>query len=102
MKNSHTSSSTTKFLQLARGIAEQAYRIFSSRDARKTDEFLKLEMKDIKSALASLKTQGWIHSLRRPLYSLDAIFLGGQSVNEYEVANHLITPSAISHFSTYQ
>lgn len=101
MRNLNTPPSTTKSLQLARGLAEQGYRLFSLNDARETAEHLKLEMKDMKGALASLKTQGWIHSLKRDLYCLDTIFLGGQSVHEFEIATHLVTPSAISHFSAF-
>ena len=99
MTNALTPPGTTKALQLARGLAEQGSRIFSSKDAKKTAENLNLDMKDMKGALASLKAQGWIHSLKRDLYCLDAIFLGGQSVHEFEIATHLVTPSAISHFS---
>lgn len=99
MKNTNTLPTSTKSLQLARGLAEQGYRIFSSGDARKVAELLNLEMKDMKGALASLRSQGWIHGLKRDLYCLDALFLGGQSVHEYEVATRLVTPSTISHFS---
>ena len=91
----------TKSLQLARRLAEQGYHLFSLNDAQQVTEHADLEIKDMKGALASLKSQGWIHSIKRDLYILDSLFLGGKPVHEFEIATHLVTPSAISHYSAF-
>jgi predicted transcriptional regulator of viral defense system len=101
MTESRITTHPTKALQLARSLAEQGQRLFSLNDARKTADHIQLDIKDMKRALLSLKSQGWIHALKRDLYCLDSIFLRGQPVHEFEIATHLVAPSAISHFSAF-
>jgi predicted transcriptional regulator of viral defense system len=99
----HSKRPTTppQSLQLARQLVAGGYRLFSIRDARKVAELTNLDIKDMKRALASLRSHGWSHSLKRDLYCLDSLFLRGQPVHEFEIATHLVTPSAISHFSAF-
>lgn len=91
----------TKSIQLARKIAEKGYRLFSSKDAKNIVAQSNINIKDINNTLFSLKSQGWIHSIKRDLYVLDSILIGGQPIHEYEIATHLVQPSAISHFSAF-
>lgn len=101
MPQSRITTTPTKSLKLARGLAEQGQRLFSLNDARKTAELIHLDIKDMKRVLLSLKSQGWIHALKRDLYCLDSVFLGGQPIHEFEIATHLVAPSTISHFSAF-
>lgn len=101
MKKRKSIHTPTKAFQLARRLAEQGYRLFSLNEARQVAELSNLEIKDMKSALMSLKSQGWIHSVKRDLYILDSLFLGGKPAHEFEIATHLVTPSAISHYSAF-
>lgn len=55
----------------------------------------------MKGTLASLRTKGMINSLKRDLYCLDSLFLGNKGVHEFEIATHIVIPSAIRHFSAF-
>lgn len=94
-------NSSTKSLQLARRIAEQGYRLFSSKDAGHLISQTQMNIKNPKNVLFSLKSHGLIHSIKRDLYVLDSLLIGGQPVHEYEIATHLVSPSSISHFSAF-
>jgi predicted transcriptional regulator of viral defense system len=101
MNHTEITAKPTKSLQLTRCLAEKGYRLFSLTDARHVAEEAALEIKDLKGALLSLKSQGWIHALKRDLYLLDSVFLGGQPVHEFEIATRVVAPSAISHYSAF-
>lgn len=96
-----TPSKASKTLQLARLLAEHGYRLFKLSDVLKLLEQVNLNIKDISDVLRTLKSQGWVHHVKRDLYLLDSIFIGGQPVHEFEIATHLVTPSTISHFSAF-
>ena len=95
------SPSLSQSLQLARLLAEQGCRLFSQSEARDVASANGLEITNMTRVLASLKAQGWIHSLKRDLYCLDSVFLGGHPLHEFEIATRLVTPSAISHLSAF-
>ena len=101
MNDSQKTANPTKYLQLAKELAAAGYRLFSVDDTRKVIEEEQLEIKDIRSALHSLKLRGCIHSVKRGLYALDSAFLGGQPIHEFEIAIRLVVPSVISHYSSF-
>ena len=39
--------------------------------------------------------------VKRNLYELDPVLMGGLPVHEFEIATYLVKPSAISHFSAF-
>jgi predicted transcriptional regulator of viral defense system len=50
-------------------------------------------------ALYHLRRNGWLVPLRRGLYALSSTVPGATPAHEFEVAMHLVTPAAISHWS---
>ncbi len=102
MKHKKVPNGTKKSIQLLHLITKKGYRLFSISDIREIIDQEDIHIKDLKSALATLKSQGWIYTIRRNLYALSLRLLAGQPIHEYEIATHLAKPSAISHFSAFQ
>ncbi len=91
----------TKSRRLAKLLAKHGYRVFSLNDARKIANSEGLDIKNIYATVFTLSSQGWIHPVRKTLYVLDPFLLGGLPAHEFEIATHLVRPSAISHFSAF-
>lgn len=101
MKHISNSQDRTKSRQLAKLLAKNGCRLFSISDARKVSLSGGLDLKSINEAVFRLLTQGWIHMVKRNLYELDPVLMGGLPVHEFEIATYLVKPSAISHFSAF-
>ncbi len=101
MNESLNSLTPSKNPQLVRFLAEQGYRLFSQKEARDVAIQNSLEITNMTRTLVLLKAQGWIHSLKRDLYVLDSVLIGGQPIHEFEIATRLVTPCAISHLSAF-
>lgn len=102
MKRTKVPKGTKKTTLLINLLAKKGYRLFTVSDAKKLIEQESIDIKDLPSALSTLKSQGWIYTIRRNLYALSLRLLAGQPIHEYEIATHLAKPSAISHFSAFQ
>lgn len=88
-------------LNLLRRLAEEGKRIFSIEEARKLAEEYGLSKSSITVVFHHLKQDGWVTNLRRGVYALGPALLGGSPLHEFEIAMHLVSPAAISHWSAF-
>lgn len=88
-------------VQLIKALAEQDYRIFTTKEALVVGQSLGLKKTYINVALFHLKKNNWINLIKNGLYSLSPIFLSEAPIHEYEIAMHLAKNIYISHFSAF-
>jgi len=86
-------------VELVRLLAAEGDRIFSTERARELSSRVGLKKAYLWEALCHLRRNGWIVSLRRGLYALSSAVPGVTPAHEFEVAMHLVSPAAISHWS---
>lgn len=91
----------SKSRELAKLLSKYGCRVFSLDDVRKIIHSESLDIKKVHDAVSKLSSQGWIHHIKKNLYELDPVLMGGLSTHEFEIATHLVKPSAISHFSAF-
>lgn len=88
-------------LNLLRHLAKEGYRIFRIEQVRELAEEYGLSEGYIPVVLHHLKKDGWVISLQRGVYALGPALIGGSPLHEFEIAMHLVLPSAISHWSAF-
>ena len=86
-------------IELARLLAHEGDRVFSTDRARELAPRVGIEDAYLCEALYHLRRNGWIVSLRRGLYALSSAVPGVIPTHEFEIAMALVEPSAISHWS---
>jgi len=85
--------------RLLSALVEQGLVVFSIDEARRVAEQEAIPARSVMPLLMNLNRSGWISRLRRGLYVLSGPVLGAASVHSFTIATHLVTPSAISHWS---
>lgn len=90
---------TNQGVNLAKALAEQGYRIFTTETAKIVGSSLGIKEQYISECLHHLKQSNWITSLRRGIFALTSALLSGGIINEYEIAMAIADPAAISYWS---
>ena len=85
--------------RLLSALVEQGLVVFSVDEARRVAEQEAIPVRSVVPLLMNLNRSGWISRLRRGLYVLSGPVPGAASVHAFTIATHLVTPSAISHWS---
>ena len=86
-------------IELARRLAEEGDRIFTTARAREIAPSVGLSDTYFLQALHHLARSGWVIRLRKGLYALSSVVPGVTDVHEFEIATALVTPAAVSHWS---
>jgi predicted transcriptional regulator of viral defense system len=86
---------------LAKALAERGYRIFDIKVAREMGASIGIKSVYVKECLFHLKRLGWITPLKRGLYALAPILLGGHHLNEFEIATAIVSPASICYLSAF-
>lgn len=89
-------------VELIRQLAAEGDRVFTTARARELCSRVNLKESYLLEALHHLSRNGWIVSLRRGLYAISPTVPGVSPAHEFEVAMHLASPAAISHWSAMQ
>lgn len=102
MKQEKHIKRTVVGIELIRQLADQGKRIITLDDARSIAAQVGISESYLAEAFHHLEASGWIGRLRKGLYVIEQPMLGGAPLHEYEVAMHLVSPGAISHWSAMQ
>lgn len=95
MKNKHTILG----IELLRALAHEGYRIFSLQDAKTYAKKIGMKETYVVEAIHLLNKEKWIQRLKRGLYAF-SFESGFQSYpHDFEIAQALVQPSAISHWT---
>lgn len=95
MRRVHTENG----IELARKLAQEGFRIFTTTDAQKFISEVGLSKNYLNEALFHLVHSGWLIRLRNGLYAFSSLMPGLSAVHEFEIAMALVKPAAISHWS---
>lgn len=86
-------------VQLLREMASGGHFIFTTKEARVTAEPLGISEAYLRKLLHQLVAGGWLVRLRDGLYAGTGKLSGELDIHPFAIATHLVTPSAISHWS---
>lgn len=86
-------------INLARKLAEEGERIFTTDRARQLASEVGMRENYVLEALHHLAKNGWIVPLKRGLYAISSTVPAVSPVHEFEIAMALVSPAAISHWS---
>jgi predicted transcriptional regulator of viral defense system len=86
-------------VQLLREMASGGHFIFTTKEARVTAEPLGISEAYLRKLLHQLVASGWLVRLRDGLYAGAGKLSGEMDIHPFAIATHLVTPSAISHWS---
>jgi predicted transcriptional regulator of viral defense system len=86
-------------LQLLRQLSDQRTRIFSLEEVRDLSLEVGIAPTYLRKTFHQLERAGWVTRLHKGLYALAGPMLSGSPLHEYEIATHLVSPAAISHYS---
>jgi predicted transcriptional regulator of viral defense system len=86
-------------IELARRLAAEGERIFTTARAREFAPSVGLSERYFRQALHHLARSGWVIRLRNGLYALSSAVPGVTHVHEFEIATALVAPAAVSHWS---
>ena len=86
-------------LQLLREQAREGRVIFTAKEARITADRLGISEGHLRKLLHQLVGSGWLVRLRDGLYAGTGKLSGEMDIHPFAIATHLVTPSAISHWS---
>ena len=86
-------------IELARLLAYEGDRVFTTDRARELAPQVGLKDAYLGESLHHLRRNNWIVSLRRGLYALSPTVPGVAAAHEFEIAMALVDPAAISHWS---
>ena len=90
---------TVPGVALVRKMAAEGERIFTTSRARKIAPSVGLSEGYLRQALHHLARAGWVVRLRNGLYAISTSVPGAAPVHEFEIAMHLVSPAAVSHWS---
>ena len=97
--HSPTSSTGTHALRLLRALAEGGKLVFSTREAREVAVRAGIPGGYLYELLHHMTQSGLVTRLRRGLYAASEVASGRPQAHPFAIATHLVTPSAISHWS---
>jgi predicted transcriptional regulator of viral defense system len=86
-------------LQFLRDQASGGHFIFTTKEARETAQRLGISEAYLRKLLHQLVASGWLTRLRDGLYAGTGKLSGETDIHPFAIATHLVTPSAISHWS---
>jgi predicted transcriptional regulator of viral defense system len=86
-------------IELVRKLASEGHRIFTTALAREVAPSIGLSEGYLIEALYHLVKSGWTVRLRNGLYAISSTVPGTTPAHEFEIAMHLVSPAAISHWS---
>lgn len=93
-----TQYARTQGVKLLEGIIQEVGPLFSFNDALKAGRSLGLSRQKLRNTLSHLSQSGWVARLKRGLYAVNTP-LFGEDIHPFAVAQALVEPSAISHWS---
>ncbi len=85
--------------RMLKALTDDGLRIFTISQAKRIGETMGIPRTMVKYLLRGMTHNGGITRLRRGLYALSTMVLGGATIHSFSIATHLVTPSAISHLS---
>ncbi|HET9532506.1 MAG TPA: type IV toxin-antitoxin system AbiEi family antitoxin domain-containing protein, partial [Blastocatellia bacterium] len=86
-------------LQLLREQANEGRFIFTIKEALPLASRLGISESYLRKLLHQLVAGGWLRRLRDGLYAGTGTLLGDVDIHPFAIATHLVSPSAISHWS---
>lgn len=89
----------TQGIRLLNALAEEGFFIFSAAEAKAVAVRLGVPKGYLDNLLPYLAESGWLVRLRRGLYARSGILPGDVHVHPFAIAAHLVSPSAVSHWS---
>ena len=90
---------TTLGVNLARRLAGEGHRTFTTDEARALAPAVGLSEGYLRQALHHLTRTGWVIRLRKGLYALSSAVPGVSALHEFEIAMALTDPAAIGYWS---
>lgn len=84
-----------KHAELLKKLSSSSIRVFSTHEIIPYANELKINPSYLSTLLRHLTEQGFIRKLYRGTFALSNDVLAGSPLHEYEIAHHLISPSAI-------
>jgi len=97
--HSPTTSTGTHALRLLRALAEGGRLVFSTPEAREVAQRAGIPDGYLYELLHHMTQNGLLTRLRRGLYATSEVASGRPQAHPFAIATHLVTPSAISHWS---
>jgi predicted transcriptional regulator of viral defense system len=89
----------TYSIQLLTALAREGKFIFSTKEARQLSDNTDIPKQYVSSLLMNMVRNGLIKRLRKGIYTRTEVTSGNMQVHPFSIATHIITPSAISHWS---
>src|SRR5438270_11319609 len=86
-------------MQLLRALADEGRDIFTTEEIKPAAARVGIPESYINPLLTRLTRGGWVVRLRRGLYAGGGALPGAVHVHPFVIATHLVSPSAISHWS---
>src|SRR5262244_3350431 len=86
-------------LNFLREQAGEGHFIFTTKEARAIADRLGISEGHLRKLLHQLVASGWLIRLRDGLYAGTGKLSGEIDIHPFAIATHLVTPSAISHWS---
>jgi predicted transcriptional regulator of viral defense system len=86
-------------IHILRALSTEGIKIFSIEDAKKNAEKLLINTDYVSHALHYLFKLGWISRIKRGVYFFNSQSGFGNPPHEFEIAETLVSPSAISHWT---
>lgn len=84
-----------KHMELLNALSASGYRVFSTREILPIAQRLGISPSYLSTLLRSLNKQKFIRKLFRGTFALSNTILAGSPLHEFEIAHHLVNPSAI-------
>jgi predicted transcriptional regulator of viral defense system len=86
-------------IELIRRLSAEGERVFSTARARELARGLDISESYSRQLLHHLARSDLLVRLRKGLYAISSAFPGVSAAHEFEIAMHLVSPAAISHWS---
>lgn len=86
-------------LDILRILGSDGYRIFTLKEALKASQDLNISPNSVTESLSLLKKNHWIEGIKKGVYAFTPDSGVSSPPHEFEVANALNSPSAISHWT---
>ncbi len=98
-KKTESTQGGTHSIRLLKAMTEQGRSVFTTSEARQMAEPAGIPRGYVTNLLMLMIRNGWITRLKRGFYARSSPALGESQVHSFTIATHLVTPSAISHWS---
>lgn len=102
MAVSDTNYGASLGVRLLTELAESGHFVFTMDEARVPARRLGVSESYLRQLLSRLAESGWITRLKRGTYAASGRLPGAEDPHPFVVSNHLVSPSAVSHWSAWQ